>query len=1006
MKTHGVSLPEVKRYHQYWQDRWSVEDGLLQVVAASIAQDSQGYIWVGSQVGLSRFDGVKFTHFTPEEYPEINGYINKILSDSSGHLWVATTNGLSVRQKNLTFQQVKKPNNYKKLNNSKFKINNMIELADKRILVSSNHGIFTVNNKNLTYQELVLKKHKQIATFGLFADEQSIWLGHLGFITEIRNGTEKIYSLGKESQSVKVEHITQYQNKILLGTTDGIYQLINGKLVKHTQHPVLSNVPIESMMVDSRQELWIGTNLGLFHLINSNVYEYIDNNNPKAFKVIRSMLEDKEGNLWLGSYVHGIARLRQGSTYNYSIESGLTDPLVWSVFPRDDNSLWIGTNSGLNKFENESFSLEVSSEKLPHPVVYTLFEDPSQLVIGTRTGIAFYKNKKITMPSKQEAIMHSHIRSIISDDNTGYYFGTNNGLFHLTNNQFKQYNLATNGDNLSIRHIIKSSQNNLLLGTTKGIYQFSSGVIEKVYPQQSEENIDITFIYQNTDDNSLIVGTASSGLLYNKNSQWHLFNKKNSGLPTPGGFFIVKDANDIVWISSYNGMYRFPYNNIRLLINHKIDNLGTQYILSDTPQSSGAEKSDCCTGAGTAKGILNNNALILPSRTGLIMLDTNHISTNLIAPFSIIERIKHSNKWHTVINSKEKRVLNNNARDIVFEFTAPTFQDPQGIFIQYQLSGYDEQWKKLEDVSKRQVSYTNLPAGNYQFKIKASNNSNIWQKYPTTLSFQILPYFYETWWFILTIIVSVIYLLKLWYKKRVLFFKNQQLILEAEVKKRTQELSIANKKLTNISYTDPLTGLKNRRYLHEQISKDIAYFNRLKASPANADSTIVLMMIDIDHFKMINDTFGHSIGDKVITKLSEVLLTELREDDYIVRWGGEEFLIVARAVERENSDHIARRLCKKIEATNFDNELKAHKKITCSIGFALLPFFEDSNQVDLSWEEVVDIADKALYLVKQNGRNGWATYISSQTHKAKSLKESINFEEFTKQNKLKLNKSW
>ena len=350
--------------------------------------------------------------------------------------------------------------------------------------------------------------------------------------------------------------------------------------------------------------------------------------------------------------------------------------------------------------------------------------------------------------------------------------------------------------------------------------------------------------------------------------------------------------------------------------------------------------------------------------------------------------------------------MQSHARDLIFEFTSTTFQEPKSIFIQYKLNGYDKEWKKLEDATKRQVVYTNLPAGNYQFLVKAANNSGVWQKEPTSLSFRIAPYFYETWWFIIAIIVIIVFLLKLWYKKRVLLYEKQQLQLKEEVEKRTEELSIANEKLINISYTDPLTGLKNRRYLREQISKDIAYFNRLKLSPANINSTTVLMMVDIDHFKMINDTFGHSAGDKVIIRISEILSAELREDDYIVRWGGEEFLIVARAIERVNACSLSQRLCKKIEQTNFDSELTPKKSVTCSIGFALLPFFEDSSQVDLPWEEVIDIADKALYLVKQNGRNGWATFSAGKIQAINSLKESQSFEEFQLKNHLQLIKSW
>jgi two-component system sensor histidine kinase ChiS len=229
--------------------------------------------------------------------------------------------------------------------------------------------------------------------------------------------------------------------------------------------------------------------------------------------------------------------------------------------------------------------------------------------------------------------------------------------------------------------------------------------------------------------------------------------------------------------------------------------------------------------------------------------------------------------------------------------------------------------------------------------------------------------------------------------------------LDKKVAERTQELNQKNeglkaaqqalqeayKKLEEASLADPLTVLHNRRFLTQSIATDISlvdreYLHWARGShefheghwppfqPQNHD--LIFMLLDVDHFKYVNDDYGHSAGDKVLEQLSKLLLTTLRESDYLIRWGGEEFLIVARFCNRSEAPEMAERIRVVVDAYEFD--LGAGEKIrkTCSLGYAFYPFYPTQPNA-LTWEQVVDTADRALYIAKNSGRNCWVGINSS-----------------------------
>jgi diguanylate cyclase (GGDEF)-like protein len=247
---------------------------------------------------------------------------------------------------------------------------------------------------------------------------------------------------------------------------------------------------------------------------------------------------------------------------------------------------------------------------------------------------------------------------------------------------------------------------------------------------------------------------------------------------------------------------------------------------------------------------------------------------------------------------------------------------------------------------------------------------------PASIAFEILPPWWKTWpaiAFFLVLIGSAAFGGFRWRLQRL---SNRTRQLENLVSSRTNELAIANADLERLSITDPLTGLKNRRFLEFSIAEDLARIRRAIQSvdewhtSAEEVGSISFVIVDIDHFKQVNDSLGHAAGDRVLRQMGTVLLSAVRESDTTVRWGGEEFLVIARGPRENDSAILAERIRTKIALTPFAVNNDKNIRLTCSIGYASWPFFGFEPDA-LGWQEILALADRCLYLAKNSGRNAW-----------------------------------
>ena len=304
-------------------------------------------------------------------------------------------------------------------------------------------------------------------------------------------------------------------------------------------------------------------------------------------------------------------------------------------------------------------------------------------------------------------------------------------------------------------------------------------------------------------------------------------------------------------------------------------------------------------------------------------------------------------------------------------FTPLTLNNPDAIECRYRLFGFDEEFATT---TARSVHYTALPPGDYSLGVQCRRGESAWTVKPATYSFTVARAFWETWWarcIEIAIVLDAVWVL-VQFRTRTLEARRR--VLQQAVADRNAELVEKNRELREMSLTDPLTHVRNRRYVQETIDAEIAQLRRIRGGPHTGGvkpehpGELIFVMVDIDGFKSVNDRYGHAAGDRLLQLVAERLGVLMRASDVLARWGGEEFLLICRSTDRSGAQILAQRILDEIGSQSFQIDATSELRKTCSVGWAPFPWAGDGLN-GLSVENVIELADLALYLAKREGRN-------------------------------------
>jgi diguanylate cyclase (GGDEF)-like protein len=969
-----LALDSDREISQYNSKTWGVDEQLPQVSVTALAQDSKGYVWVGTQSGIARFNGKEFVSFNRSNTAAFKSNIVKdILVDSQNTLWVLTENGIAFAEQE-GFQAVSLERN------DLVKPNRILE-HKQTIIVASTNGLHKVVNGKI--EPFLLSKE----SFALKSVNQTLYVGGRGQFTTIVNGKTQIYKLPVGYQSAIINAFALQSEGIWLATSEGPLVVRKDKIEVPQDLLGLNGENISDLHLDEQGILWIAAESRLVRYYQG---ERFNPQEKPSYHRVSKFMQDREGALWFGTSDRGLIRLTDSWSVRFSEFQGLKENLVWSVAVNSAGSLFVGTQQGIYKFVNKRFELLLQPNKLVNSAAYTLyFDHDDTLWVGTKAGLQSFniRNENNSHPAisnvsgnMQESgrwLAGLQIQAIYRDSQSRLWVGTEQGMFlrEQAAGNFIQVGIDNNTKSRSFR-AIKEFKNQLYFGTQNGLllYEGSTG---RLNSSKYFEDSFVTSLIEIGD--LLLAGSYGEGLGVFDGVNWHSVRVKQ-GLVFDSSFSLTP-YSDSIWVSGFDGVYRLYFKSLSEYVSGQRKDVSTEPVLKDSGYLAGSEKAYCCNGAGHAKSVRLNDAIWYPTRKGVLKLQPIKVVRDLPTVQTFIEQINSPDGLVDMyfidqgIHQYKKRQFV--ARDISFRFNGLTSLDEGLVKYQYRLIGYSPQWKS--NGSDREVFYTNLPAGDYIFEVKASNREGVWAELPTSLEFTIQARYHETFIFKLAVLVASLILLYLFYLFIGARNKRKVEALEQLILKKTealivanQELAAANKQLTVHSYTDPLTGIHNRRYFVKQIVSDISHYVRTSDNRSSV-ANMVFILADIDFFKNINDEFGHYTGDEVLKQVVGCLQESIRDGDYLIRWGGEEFLLVLRPDHVSQIEELCDRLLSTIKSKQFIGVESEKIKLTISLGFSFYPM-KQKLITKWSWEQAIETADKALYQAKHSGRNRWVGF--------------------------------
>lgn len=962
------ALQPDKPLHQYVRGNWSIEEGLPQISALAITQDRAGYIWVGTQAGLARFDGVRMVEYTSENTPELPGnWVPTLHLADDGRMWVGTYKGVVVHDGD-GFTPMMAADGAAAA--SSLDTRDFAQDAQGTIWVATTAGVHRVDADRLH-----AVARSPLLAQSLLARPDGLWVGARGAIHRYKDDRWQALPLPQDAATAIVNALVDAHGRLWAATTMGLFVHSSQGWQRFDGAPQFARTSVDMLYLDRDANLWAGGDAGIARIRDGRLVAFVAPTEPGAIAGVRTAFEDREGGLWMGSQWEGLTRLGSSWTRRYSVAEGLGDPIVWSLSADPDGRrIWVGGNDGLGVLEDDRVREVVPASALPHPQAYNLLAEADRIWVGTRRGLAVVELSSgrvsgVRQPKVFEPLAASQINGIVRLDNQDLWIATTDGLYRLREGRLRRYAQADGLVDPRVRFFFQTAEGDLLAGTQSGLFELREDRFQVVGEDSGlPPQLDVTAVGQ-LQDGRWVVGTLGEQTYYRHEGRWQLLGIEQ-GMPGNSPFFFTEQG-DYLWAGGIRGISRVPVAELEPLAEGRIALVHGQMLLNERGDARSGQQGYCCNGAGNSKGLLRGSTLWLPTRDGVLAMDVESITLNKVAPGVVVERMQVGDEWRSA-NALVNTTLPRDARDLSFEFTALSFQDPKSTGVQYRLLGYDNDWRQADPLN-RNARYTNLPPGDYVFEVAGTNNAGVAGTASALLPFAIAPYFHETAWFDLLLALLLIALMYTGYRFMRHRHRQQRRSLETLVLQRTEALEVANRQLEEASHTDPLTGLRNRRYMASQIPADLAYYDRQVERGMHGEEVMVFAMVDIDHFKTINDSHGHSTGDLVLQQFATLLNRLVRSGDYVVRWGGEEFLLVFRPMPMRNLQVIGNRLRDTVNAHPFDIDHGRSLRVTCSIGLSEYPLFRDQ-QGRIGWETMVELADQALYYVKTNDRDGWAAF--------------------------------
>ncbi|RMD96848.1 MAG: hybrid sensor histidine kinase/response regulator, partial [Calditrichaeota bacterium] len=756
---------------------YTVADGLPQSQVHAVLQDQQGYIWFGTDGGACKYDGVHYEIFNRENGFVESNLIYSMLQDHRGIFWLGTLDGGLVRYDPNSPDSLK-TQTYSPTTGFPFdKIYTIYEDHNGTLWFGSDSAtVIRYDGKNFSFIKLLEAPEDEFIKSIIEDQNGRLWVAVLGaglFVKE--KGTW--------------EHIT---------ARDGL----------------LSDFVFD-LAVDSTNAIWIASREGLSCLkIDASgklQWQHFGEKQGLPHTDLYCLAFARDGTLWLGTNGYGVYHYQNNEFVSINHANGLINNRVFNIFQDREGNLWFGTAGGVSKLSQHNFESYTTQYGLPSNYITALYQDPSGVLwIGTNSGgLVERQNRQFHTYTEEDGLANNVVRAIYRDRLNQLWVGTRRGLSKFAGGVFTTYRLENGLTGEYIRDIAEDANGQIWLATGKGILRFDPAleqpVFEKVVPDSILPSLSIWDILM-AKDGSTWIATNGGGVMRIENGRLEFFTTEQ-GLASNRVFSIIQDHAGNLWFGTSDGVSEYDGQHFR--------NYDKKNGLSDLSVWAIAEVPEGTLWFGTNRGVDRFNGhswrnynsksgligdeinihCLMPDQqgklwigtvSGLTKYDPEKDTKVLMPPLVYITRMS-TEKYQGP--PKPGLELSYTEKTVTFEYIGLSYKNEREVRYQYYLEGFENQWSPPTRL--RVAKYTNLDDGEYTFHVRAINLDGIFSQTEASVTFVVLPPFWERWWFILFAVLTFVAAILGGVRRQTRKIRKLNQILSEKVAERTRELEEA-----------------------------------------------------------------------------------------------------------------------------------------------------------------------------------------------------------------------
>ena len=759
------ALDPTRTMSQYLNDSWGTERGLPGGSITAIAQTNDGYLWIGTDKGLVRFDGLNFHQFErAHPNPIVIGPVRTLLVDASDNLWILLQNTQVFRYQNGNFELIR--------GEAENGTTAMARGTSGAVLLSSlAAGTVTYSDnrfRSLTDQRATtsfswfdrLAAPTSVVISMAQTDDGKIWLG-----TE-RRGLFYLQE-GRMSSALNgpvdtnINCLLPLQNSELwAGTAKGVLRWNGRDLTLAGVPSSLRNLDVLSILRDRDSNIWVGTSRGLFRY-NANGVSLLSTHETTG--PVAALFEDREGSIWIGS-ARGLERLRDSAFVTYSLPN-LKSQSMGPLHVDSGGRTWVAPIQGGLRWLKEGKSGVVTADGIANDVVYSIAGTGNDDVwVGRQQGGLThlrYSGNSFTAKTYTQAdgLAQNRVYAVYRSRDGTVWSGTlSSGVSELKNGHFTNYTTTDGLAANTISSIAEGPDGTMWFGTPKGVSAMSHKEWRTYTGNDGLPSEDVNCLLQDS-TRILWIGTAE-GLAYLSDGHVHVPRGVPEALQAPI-FGMEEDKNGWLWIATSDHVLRVRGGKLLSGVVKAVD-------VREYDQADGLESTE---GVKRSRSVVSDSAgrIWFSLSSGLSVVNPSQIDDNSVPALPHIEAITADNNTANLAAFVQ---IPPSPRRITFEYTGLSLVVPGRIRFRYFLEGFDSSWS--QPVAAREAVYTNLGPGSYRFRLVASNSEGLWNGPETAIALNVAPAYYQTYWFRLSCIAVLIALLWVLYRWRVHRLKSQE----------------------------------------------------------------------------------------------------------------------------------------------------------------------------------------------------------------------------------------